>query len=81
MVLLMDILYFSVKEMNRVKTEINMLLSKVINRLLSKVISRLRKETNVLLSKGISTLRNEFLNLKNLSPGQFLGSSSSRRYH
>ena len=59
-----------------------------------KEINRLRKEINRLLSKGMSNIylkvtieKNwrsqnfDFLSLKNLSPGQFLGSSNSRRYH
>ena len=56
---------------------------------LIKEIDRLRKETNRLLSKGMSDIylkitikKNwlsqnfDFLSLKNLSPGQFLGSSN-----
>ena len=58
-----------------------------------KQIGGLRKEINRLLSKGMSnnylkvTKKNrrsqkfDFLNLKNLSPVQFLGSSNSGRYH
>ena len=57
-------------------------------------MNRLWKEVNRLLSKGMSnvylkvtTEKNwrsqnfDFLNLGNLSPGQSLGSSNSRRYH
>ena len=58
-----------------------------------KGINRLRKEINCLFSKGMSniclkvTMRKTddqtfiFLSLKNLSPGRFLGSFNSRRYH
>ena len=59
-----------------------------------KEINRLRKEINRLLNKGMSNIylkvtiekiwrsqNFDFLGLKNLSPGQFLGSSNSRRYH
>ena len=56
---------------------------------LIKGINRLRKEINRLLSKGISNIylqvtieKNfDFLSLKKLSAGQFLGSSNLRRYH
>ena len=57
-----------------------------------KLINSLRKEINRLLSKGMSNIylkvtieKNcrsqdfDFLSLKNLPPGQFLGSSNSRR--
>ena len=60
----------------------------------NKEINRLRKEARRLLSKGMSNVylkvtieKNcysqnfDFLNLKNLSPGQFFGSSNSCRYH
>ena len=64
-------------------------LRKEINRLLSKGINRLRKEINRLLSKGKSNICSkvtidqnfDFLSLKNLSLGQFLGSSNSCRHH
>ena len=59
-----------------------------------KEIDMLRKEINRLLIKGMSNIylkvtikKNccsqifDFLNLKNLSPSQFLGSSNSGRYH
>ena len=59
-----------------------------------KEINNLRKEISRLSSKGISNIylivtveKNrhsqnfDFLSLNNLSPGQFLGSSNSRRYH
>ena len=56
---------------------------------LIKGINRLRKEINRLLSKGISNIylqvtieKNfDFLSLKSLSAGQFLGNSNIRRYH
>ena len=58
---------------------------------LIKEIKRLRKKINRLLSKGMSNIclkiamrrspNVDFLGLKNLSPGYFLGSSSSLRYH
>ena len=92
--------FTSIKEISRLRKEINRLLSKVINglrketnRLLIKGINRVRKEINRLLSKGISNIhlkvtkknwysRNfDFLNLKNLSPGQFFESSNSHKYH
>ena len=57
-------------------------------------INKLRKEINRLLSKGMSNIylkvaieKNwssqnfDFLSLKNLSLGQFLGNSDSRRHH
>ena len=55
-----------------------------------KKINRLRKEINRLLSKGmtniyfeviIETSKLRFSGFKIFSPGQFLGSSNSRRYH
>ena len=59
-----------------------------------KEINRLRKERNRLISKGMSNIylkviieenwhsqNFDFLSLKNLSPGQFLRSFNSRRYH
>ena len=59
-----------------------------------KEINRLRKEVNRLISEGLSNIyikvtieKNwrsqnfDFLSLKNLSPGPFLGSSNSRKYH
>ena len=75
-----------IKEINRLRKE--------INRLLSKGINRLRKEINRLLSKEMSNIclkvtfekkltfsKLRFSRLKKLSPDQFLGSSNSRRYH
>ena len=68
-----------IKEINRLRKEINRLLSNVSNSV--KEINRLRKETNRLLSKGMSNIYlkvtvetfSKFgcLGLKNLSPGQF----------
>ena len=59
-----------------------------------KEIKRLRKEINRLLIKGMPNIylkvtieknwrsqNSDFLSSKNLSPGQFLGSSNSCRYH
>ena len=69
--------FTSAKEIKRLR--------KQINRLLSTGIKRLRWEINRFLSKGMSNIylkvtkknwrsRNfDFLNLKKLSPGQFLG--------
>ena len=60
---------------------------------LIKEINRLLKEINRLLSKGMSNiylkvsysksdvLKLQFRSLKSSSPGQFLGSSNSRRYN
>ena len=56
---------------------------------LIKEINKLRKEIDRLLSKRMSNIYLKvtieknfgFLSLKNLSPGQFLASSSSERYH
>ena len=55
-----------------------------------KQVNRLRKEINRLLSKGMSNIylkviietfsKLRFPGFKNLSPGQLLGSSNSRRY-
>ena len=44
-------LFISIKEIFRLRKEINRSLSKTVNRLLSKVINRLRKEINGLPSK------------------------------
>ena len=77
--------FTSIKDIYRLRKE--------INRLFSKGINRLRKEIDRLLSKGMSNIclkvtieKNwcsqnlDFLSLKNLSQGQFLGSSNSHRY-
>ena len=61
----------SIKDINRLRKE--------LNRLLSKGIIRLRKE-NRLLSKGMSSIYLK-ISLKNVSPGQFSGSSNSNRSH
>ena len=84
----------SIKEINRLLSKRINTLRKEINRLLSKGINRLRREINRLLGRGMSSIylnftieKNrrtqyfDFLNLKNVSPGQFLGNSKSRRYH
>ena len=57
-------------------------------------INRFRKEINSLLIKGVSNIylkvtiekswrsqNLDFLSLKTLSPGQYLGSSDSSKYH
>ena len=56
-----------------------------------KETNRLRKEINRVLSKGMSNIylkvtietfsKLRFSGFKNLSPGQFLGSSNSHRHH
>ena len=81
----------SIKEINRLRKEIHRLLSKGMFWI---QLNRFRKETNRLLSKGMSHIHVEiavektwrsqnfdFLRVINLSPGQFLSSSNSRRYH
>ena len=52
---------------------------KGINRLISKGMSNIYLK--VTIEKNWRSQNFDFLNLKNLSPGQFLGSSNSRRYH
>ena len=68
----------SIKEINRLLKEINKLL-KEINNLLSKGMSHINLK--VTTEKKWPTQNFGFLSLKNLSPGQFLASSDSRRYH
>ena len=68
-----------IKEINRLRKEINRVLSNVFNSI--KEINRLRKEINRLLSRIISNIylkvttdtfsKLHFSSLKNLSPGQF----------
>ena len=61
----------SVKEMNRLRKEINRLLSKGMPNIYSKFpFERNWRSQNF-----------DFLGLKSLSPGQILGSSKLRRYH
>ena len=64
-------MFFSlIKEINRLRKEINKLLSKGMwNSYLKVTIEKNRRSQNF-----------NFLSLKNLSPGQFLESSNSRRY-
>ena len=60
----------SIKEINRLKKEINRLLSKGISNIYLKVtIKKNRRSQNF-----------DLLSLKNLLIGHFLGSSNSRRY-
>ena len=52
---------------------------------MSKGVNSLRKEMERLLNKRISNIylkvtKKNWLNFRNLSPGQFLGSSNSRRH-
>ena len=50
-----------------------------MNRLLSKGMSNINLK--VTIEKNWRSQNFDLLTLKNLSPGQFLGSSNSRRYH
>ena len=50
-----------------------------MNKLLIKGISNIYLK--VTIDKNCRSRDFDFLSLKNLSPGQFLGSSNSRRYH
>ena len=68
----------SIKEINRLLKEVNKLL-KEINNLLSKGMSHINLK--VTIEKKWPTQNFGFRSLKNLSAGQFLGSSDSRRYH
>ena len=52
---------------------------KEINRLISKEISNIY--LTVTTEKNRRSQNFTFLSLRNSSPGQFLGSSNSRRYH
>ena len=52
---------------------------KGINRLISKEMSNINLKATV--EENWHSQNFNFLSLKNLSPGQFLGSSNSRRYH
>ena len=58
----------SIKEINRLRKEINRLLSNKMSNIYLKLL--LRRSQNF-----------DFLGLKNLSLGPFLGSFNSRRYH
>ena len=61
----------SAKEINRLRKEINRLLSKRMSNIYLKVT----------IEKKLCTQNFDFLSLKSTSPGQFLGSSNSRKYH
>ena len=61
----------SVKDINRLRTKTNRLLSKGMSNIYSKVT----------IQKNWPTENFDFRSLKSSSPGQFLGSSNSRRYH
>ena len=62
--------FYSIKEINRLRKEINRLLSKGMSSIYLKVTIEKKRSQNF-----------DFLSLRNLSPGEFLGSSNSRRYH
>ena len=62
----------SVKEINRLRSEINSLLRKGMSNIHLK---------NVAIEKNWRSQNFDFLSLNNLSLGQFLESSNSRRYH
>ena len=78
----------SINEINRLRKQINGLLSK---KMFLIQLKKVKKRKNRLLSKGMSNIylkvtietfqKFDALGLKNLSPGQFLGSSNSPRYH
>ena len=59
----------SVKEINKLRKEINKLLNKGMSNIY----------LNVTIEKNWRSQNFDFLSLKNLSPGQFLGSSNSGR--
>ena len=61
----------SVKEINRLRKEINRLLSKWMS----------NTHLKVTIEKNWRSQNFYFLGLTNLSPGQFLGSSNPHRYH
>ena len=79
------------KQVHKQRKEIHRLLSegKFFNSITE--TNRLRKDTNRLLSKGMSNFylkvtiatfsKLRFSGFKKFSPGQFLESSNSRRYH
>ena len=64
-------LFSSVKEINRLLKEINRLLSKGMSSIYFKVT----------IEKRGCTQNFDFLSLKSLSSGQFLGNSNSPSYH
>ena len=59
----------SVKEINKLRKEINKLLNKGMSNIY----------LNVTIEKNWRSQNFDFLSLKNFSPGQFLGSSNSGR--
>ena len=61
----------SIKEINRLRKEINTLLSKGMSNIYLKVT----------VEKKWRTQSFDFLSLKSSPPGQFLGSSNPLRYH
>ena len=63
--------FHAVKEINRLRKEINRLLRKGMLNIYLKVT----------IEKNCRSQNFDFLSLKNLSPGQFLGGSNLRRYH
>ena len=79
----------SVKEINRLRSEINRLLSNVFNSV--KEINRLKREINRLLGKGMSNIylkvtiemysKLRFSGFKKFVTRLVLGRPNSRRYH
>ena len=67
----MDVLSNSIKEINRLRKEINKLLSKNMSKIYLKVTIEEKWHTQNL----------DFPSLKSFRTGKFLGSSNSRRYH
>ena len=63
--------FTSIKELNRLRKEISSLLSKEMSNVYLKVTT----------GKNWRSQNFDFLSSKNLSTGQFLGSSNSQRYH
>ena len=63
--------FSSIKEINRSGTEINRLLSKEMSNIYLKVATEKKRHTQNF----------DFVSLKRLSPGHFLRSSNSDRYH
>ena len=70
-------MFNSIKEINRLRKEINSLLSKGMSNIYLKVtIQKSNYYYYYYYSQNF-----DFLNLKNLSSGKFFGSSNSRRYN
>ena len=61
----------TIKEINRLRKEINRLLSKEMSNIYLKVT----------IEKNCRSQNFDFVGLKTLPPGHFSGSSNSRRYH